>query len=438
MIRARRLRVFVFALVLVAGAARCGKKGPPLPPLRPVPAKVGDLTARRLGGDVHLKFTVPPTNQDGTAPADIARVEVYGLTLEPRIGAPATPLDDRRFLKQATLVGTVEVRPAPPPEEEQPTPKKEELAAPPEPPDARPAQGSVASVKETLTAATLTPVDVWPYRRRETEEEKPVAEMPGPLLPPVVPPPLQRLYVAVGVSTRAREGPPSERVLVAMTPPPPPPSGPLVGYDDRAVTIAWSPPVGARRRVQDPAPEGVLASRPVVPVRDPYRYNVYEVPRDDQPTAAAPTPLNASPLDADAYEDARMAFDVERCYAVRTVETLGELQVESAASPPTCVRLADTFPPAAPKSLAAVASEGTVSLIWEANTDTDLAGYLVLRGEAPGEKLQPLMTEPIGETTYRDTTVRPGVRYVYAVVAVDTATPPNVSAQSNRVEAVGR
>ena len=42
------------------------------------------------------------------------------------------------------------------------------------------------------------------------------------------------------------------------------------------------------------------------------------------------------------------------------------------------------------------------------------------------------------QTTYRDTTVRPGVRYVYVVVAVDTADPQNVSGQSNRAEETAR
>jgi hypothetical protein len=32
----------------------------------------------------------------------------------------------------------------------------------------------------------------------------------------------------------------------------------------------------------------------------------------------------------------------------------------------------------------------------------------------------------------------PGVRYLYAVVAVDTATPPNMSATSERVEETAR
>ncbi len=67
-----------------------------------------------------------------------------------------------------------------------------------------------------------------------------------------------------------------------------------------------------------------------------------------------------------------------------------------------------------------------------------LVGYLVLRGVAPSWKLERLTPEPIRETTYRDTTAKPGVRYAYAVVAVDSATPPNVSAPSNTVEETAR
>jgi hypothetical protein len=62
----------------------------------------------------------------------------------------------------------------------------------------------------------------------------------------------------------------------------------------------------------------------------------------------------------------------------------------------------------------------------------------VLRGEVPGETLQPLTPAPIRDTTFRDTTAKPGVRYVYAIVAVDSATPPNTSAQSTRVEETAR
>ena len=105
---------------------------------------------------------------------------------------------------------------------------------------------------------------------------------------------------------------------------------------------------------------------------------------------------------------------------------------------PVCVTPRDTFPPAAPKALSVVAGDGTMRLSWDANSEPDLAGYLVLRGEAPGETLQPLASAPMAGTSFEDKTVKPGVRYVYAIVAVDKATPPNRSAPSPRVEETAR
>ena len=110
----------------------------------------------------------------------------------------------------------------------------------------------------------------------------------------------------------------------------------------------------------------------------------------------------------------------------------GRSAIESDPSGPICITPKDTFPPAPPKGLAAVASTGVINLIWDANTEADLAGYVVLRGEAPGATLQPLMRDPIKETRYTDRTAKPNVRYVYAIVAVDKA--GNRSTLSNQVE----
>jgi hypothetical protein len=112
----------------------------------------------------------------------------------------------------------------------------------------------------------------------------------------------------------------------------------------------------------------------------------------------------------------------------------GTIAIESAPSQPTCVTPVDTFPPSPPKSLAHIAGGNGVSLLWEANTDPDLGGYLVLRGEAPGDTLSPLTETPITDTSFLDRTARRGRTYVYEVVAVDRSTPPNQSAPSNRVE----
>ena len=132
-----------------------------------------------------------------------------------------------------------------------------------------------------------------------------------------------------------------------------------------------------------------------------------------------------------------MTFGVARCYALRAVEQRPTVTLESALSPATCHTAIDTFPPLAPTGLTAVGSEGGVSLIWEPNPEPDVVGYLVLRG-LPGDALAPLVQAPIPDATYRDTTAQAGVMYVYAVVAVDNATPGNVSPESNRVQEAAR
>jgi hypothetical protein len=188
------------------------------------------------------------------------------------------------------------------------------------------------------------------------------------------------------------------------------------------VTITWAPPGGAT----DEAP-GVT-------------YNVYAVsaPAPAGTPPSAPAPLNGKPLDATTYTHGGSTPGQEQCFVVRSAATVGTMTVESDPSPPICVTPADTFPPNAPTGLAAVAGAGIINLIWDANTDADLAGYLVLRGEAPGDTLQPLTPQPIRETRYVDRAVQPGVTYVYAVVAVDRAPTPNRSGLSNKVQETAR
>ena len=73
-----RLRLSAFVgVVLCVAAAACGKKGDPLPPLRPVPARITDFEAIRSAGQVELRFTVPSVNLDDTTPVAIDRVDIY-------------------------------------------------------------------------------------------------------------------------------------------------------------------------------------------------------------------------------------------------------------------------------------------------------------------------------------------------------------------------
>lgn len=151
-------------------------------------------------------------------------------------------------------------------------------------------------------------------------------------------------------------------------------------------------------------------------------------------TPPAEKRLTESPVAHTEYIDNRMVWGAERCYAVRTVETIGGRAVESDAPPPACQKLVDTFPPAPPRGVTAVAGEKVINLIWQPNGEKDLAGYIVLRGTS-AESLAPIMSAPIQETVFKDG-VPSGAHYFYAVKAVDKA--GNASAPSAPDQATAR
>jgi hypothetical protein len=181
--------------------------------------------------------------------------------------------------------------------------------------------------------------------------------------------------------------------------------------------------------VQPPPADGELPSTPIGYSAPRIGYNVYD-------TGAKPAPLKLTktPVAEPTYSDARIAWGEERCYTIRAVETLGDLTIESDAPEPVCKTLTDTFPPAPPANLQSSPGEGSISLIWDPNSEKDLAGYIVLRGESAAT-LQPITPEPIQETTFRDQ-VAVGRRLTYAVKAVDKA--GNQSGLSKTVEEAAR
>jgi hypothetical protein len=420
---------------LVALTLACGKKGPPLAPLRIVPARIEDLALTKTGDEVRARLTVPAANDDKSQPADVAAVELYAIS-----GKPEDPfgqsLSGPDFLKYADLVGRVAIEPPPDPDAP-PLPE----GAPPPPPDPRPAQGEIVTLAETIDAADRQPF-VHPKKKAAAAVEASEAVVVRPLGPPPLEDVFARTYVAVGVNRRGQKGPPSNRVAVPLLEPPAPPPAFIVEHNANAAILSWGAPAGARLRVQRPAEPTELASRPLVQSITPTTYNVYVVTRSGEGETVSSTPVNPAPVEVVSIGDPTARIGEERCYQVRALQVYGSARLESAPTPTVCRVLTDTFPPAAPKNLAAVGSEGGVSLIWEPNAEADLAGYLVLRGEvrADGSEpaLAPLMTEPLKETTYRDATPTPGVRYVYAVVAVDGASPRNQSPESNRVEESAR
>ena len=420
----QRARSILFSALFAISAIvsfGCGKKGPPLAPLIKLPVAPADLSAARRGDTVDLAFTVPSVNTDGTRPANVAHAEVYAIT----VAVTVPPLSDASVLKYGTRVGSVEVKA---PRDPNLTADEDDPSDEVDAPEGKGLdQGAPARITEPLTRDMLKLVDVPRDKNLPPLSKQTFTD--GPLLgpPPTV---TLRTYAAFGTSTRGKKGPLSRRVTIPLVPPPPPPSGAAITYDETAIQLTWSPvTVGDGPAAADGE---VLLARPLGPARPTITYHVY-----DATIPEAAVRLTKAPLDAAKYTDSRITWGQKRCYVILAAETVAGATIESEAPPSICKTLVDTFPPAAPKDIKAIASEGVISLIWEPNAEKDLAGYIVLRGVEPAQTLEPITPEsaPIVETSFKDT-VTPGIAYVYAVRAVDKA--GNMSAVSARVVETAR
>ena len=428
-----RAWVVVVSLMLAAG---CGKKGAPLAPVVRIPSAVDQIAARRVGRDVYVTLTVPRQNIDASVPADVARIDVDAYT---GVRQPSRA----RWADLGTVVGSVPVAPV------VPAPLPGAAPAPPPDPAAGAVQGTPVTVIDTLEGAAFTQgrLDPVPPVRRG-------GRVPVPSATTVLP--LRRFYFAIPFSPRGRSGPTGAAAELSLADVPDPPTDLAVVYDPMGVRLSWSPSGGLlgflldREIPWEPAPFDQPVALAPPPVSGPTRYNVYldrapdplELPGPAQAPAAwrvvPPQPANAAPI-ADLTMTDALNFERERCYVLRAVRGVAPNVSESDATPRTCVRPVDTFPPPSPTGLAAVAGEGAISLIWEPSSAPDAGGYLVLRGAAGDATLQPLTPRPIVDASYRDSAVTTGQRYVYAVVAVDDRLPiGNVSAPSVRIEETAR
>ena len=140
---ARLVRLGITGIVVLAGVSACGRKGPPLPPLRPVPGHVTDLAATRVDDRVTLTFSVPRANRDGSTPSAVQHVEIY--VVETAATAPVpTP---EKVLEADRLLTSIDVRPA------------DAVRAPGDPPDTRPGPGEQARFVDVLAGRPIGAAD---------------------------------------------------------------------------------------------------------------------------------------------------------------------------------------------------------------------------------------------------------------------------------------
>ena len=185
----------------------------------------------------------------------------------------------------------------------------------------------------------------------------------------------------------------------------------------QGVVLSWTPdgektPVRLERKLLTPPKPKSQEEGPLPAVPEPVNQTMLVESGAEKGRAIDKTARFGESYEYRAQRVARVEVDG------KTLELAGELSV------PIEVDVKDVFPPGVPTGLVAVASAGgngtqpSIDLNWQANTDAELAGYIVYRRESGGEwqKISPekLSVEP----AFHDAQVQSGNTYDYAVSAV--------------------
>jgi hypothetical protein len=118
------------------------------------------------------------------------------------------------------------------------------------------------------------------------------------------------------------------------------------------------------------------------------------------------------------WTDTATEFGKRYTYLVQSIVKLdNRKEAESELSDEASITPRDVFPPAAPQGVHGSSAPNSIELNWERNTDEDLNGYRVYRGEGDGalEKIADVTVVP----SYSDRKVEHGKTYRYQIAAVD-------------------
>lgn len=385
MIRSRRhlARRLLPALLLLLAA--CGKKGPPLAPLRHNPAAAQDLTVYQQGGEWVLQASYPKTTVAGMVLPGLDAIEVWSMEravpapLQPATAPPAAaPAPAVPVPAAPPTAGTPAAAPPAPTPAASPAPVVPPAPAGPANPDAREFQ-SQARLGRTLRGAELQTAVVG---------DRLLIRVPAP--PPAAPA-MATTFAIKTVATGGDASAFSNLVTAAAAPAPEPPNGLATTPRPNGVEVSWAP--------ASPAPQA---------------YRVYRRSAQARGYGEA---LHQSPANESSYLDTTAKLGERYVYTVAAVASAAPL-VLSPLSAESEVDYQDRFPPAAPAGLVALPEGTQVRLRWNAAEAEDTAGYVVFRQD-PGGEFHRVTGAPVAALEYLDTGLVAGNTYRYRVAAVD-------------------
>lgn len=359
--RARPGAALVALLVGVTGAAGCGKKLPPEPPILVLPARPQPLEVTQDGSDAVLRFPYPSRTMAGAPLTELTKVtifrEVMPAPAQAQAPAPAEKASDRE--REVRLF-------------RQRAERRMELT----PRDL----GERTIGTELIVRDSLR--DLFEGRR------------------------LGKVFLRYGVSAtrdRRRESPLSPLVAIRPLSPPDAPFAVSATVEEGRVCVEWTGPAASADGVR-PAAAAFAVYR-----REPPPFGTEDDPVYDRPAAVVAKPPW---IDTGVETGKRYVYLLRGAPAATGPLVLGPPSEEVLAD------IRDVFPPPAPEGLLVLREVAGVRLLWNPVTSPDLAGYEVSRRKNDGrwERLGPLLKE----ASFFDGAAPAGpVRY--GVAAVDQA-----------------
>ena len=365
------------ALLVLAAAIACGKRGDPLPPLARTPQPVKDLALGQRGQEVEIRYSAPRTTTGGVR-LDVHVVEV--LTARGDGDFAKTALIEVRKVAPGEIVSTT--GPLPPPG------TRLRVAA-------RALSGGDRSALTAIATLIVQPPPTAP------------ADLKAQLTPEAV--------VLTWTGTVPSPPPPAPAPAASPAAPAKPPTPAGIAKPSPAAPGRPAMPAAASMPAAAPAP------KPATPG--------FRIFRRD-PIGSYEAPMNAVPVTSHAFEDRTAGAGPRWCYVLRAAASVDPV-VESAPSNEACVDIKDVAPPAAPAGVATLVGADAVEISWSPSAEADLAGYRVYRAPEGGAAGR-LVEVPAAQTTWRDPSPGRGGVYLYTVTAFDQS--GNESAPSKPAE----
>lgn len=356
---ARPMSALVLAALALAALgvlSACGKKGPPLPPLRQNPAAATDFSLRQQGGELMLSLAYPTTTVAGLALPGMEAVEIWRLT-------------------RPVVVGVV-----------------------PSAPDLREFTGGAERVS-TLRGAELTAATAGDRLQTRVRIEPPAMAGAATAL----------TYAARTVAVGGDRSEFSNLVTVVPAGAPAPPSDVRVAAQADGILVAWAPAPSSPPAAPAP-PDASTAAAGVV--------GGFRVYRREAAIRGYGEPLVTIDPTATSYLDTAARYGQRYVYTVATLAA-GIPPVESALEKEIEVDFQDRFGPPAPTGLVTLPEGSDVRLRWNSSVASDVAGYLIFRQD-PGGEFHQVNPSPSAELEWVDSGLEPGNRFRYRVVAVDS------------------